>query len=91
VKGDATSLAIAAASVVAKTARDAHMRRLDLATGGKWAFADHAGYITELHSSRIQLHGISVHHRRSYAAKAYDGAVVAPMEPLGATRGVPVM
>ncbi|HEV2998149.1 MAG TPA: ribonuclease HII, partial [Solirubrobacteraceae bacterium] len=45
VDGDATSAAIAAASIVAKVTRDRYMRRADLLYPG-WSFAEHVGYST---------------------------------------------
>ena len=74
IKGDGRSAAIAAAAIIAKVTRDRLMQRLDEETGGCWAFAEHAGYATELHAERIQLHGVSHHHRLSYEAMAYVGA-----------------
>lgn len=66
VKGDSTVLAIGAASILAKTARDAEMRRLDL-EHPQYAFARHKGYPTEEHLQLLELHGVSPVHRRSYA------------------------
>ena len=74
VKGDATSASVAAAAIIAKVTRDRLLRRLDTTLDGRWALADHVGYATPLHAERIQAHGITRLHRRSYAARAYDGA-----------------
>lgn len=74
VKGDRTSAAIAAGAIVAKVTRDRLMARLDDETEGRWAFAEHHGYATELHAERIALHGTSHHHRMSYEARAYVDA-----------------
>jgi ribonuclease HII len=79
VKGDRTSAAIAAGAIVAKVTRDRHMTRLDEETGGRWAFAEHHGYATELHAERIREHGTCHHHRMSYEARAYEGAPVAEL------------
>ncbi len=74
IKGDRTSAAVAAAAIIAKVTRDRLMADLDDHTDGRWAFADHHGYATPLHHERIQLHGISEHHRTCFASSAYHGA-----------------
>lgn len=66
VKGDSTVAAIAAASILAKTARDAEMVRLD-ALYPQYAFARHKGYPTAQHLQLLAEHGVSAVHRRSYA------------------------
>ena len=66
VKGDATSAAIAAASVIAKTTRDAIMAGLDAEAPG-YGFADHAGYGTAVHRAAIAALGPCAAHRRSFA------------------------
>lgn len=66
VKGDSRVLAIAAASILAKTARDAEMRRLDT-EHPQYAFARHKGYPTAEHLALLEQHGVSPVHRRSYA------------------------
>lgn len=66
VKGDSKVLAIAAASILAKTARDAEMRRLDR-EHPQYAFARHKGYPTAEHMLLLEQHGVSPVHRRSYA------------------------
>jgi ribonuclease HII len=65
IKGDATSLSIAAASIVAKVARDRLMARLDGLHPG-YGFAVHAGYPTEAHRAALQQLGPCREHRRSY-------------------------
>jgi ribonuclease HII len=65
VGGDALSLSIAAASVVAKVTRDRLMLALD-ALYPQYAFAQHKGYGTELHMARLRGHGPSPVHRRSF-------------------------
>jgi len=67
VKGDARSLSIAAASVLAKTARDAHMRALDGEFPG-YGFAIHKGYGTAAHRAYLAEHGPTPVHRRTFAA-----------------------
>ena len=65
VKGDAKSLSIAAASVIAKTTRDAVMVDLDRAFPA-YGWAGHKGYPTAAHYAALAEHGPSVHHRRSF-------------------------
>ena len=71
VGGDATSAAIAAASVIAKETRDRYMRRADVAHPG-WEFASHVGYSTPEHRDAIERLGISPLHRRSFDSAAYQ-------------------
>ncbi len=63
--GDALSLSIAAASVVAKVHRDALMRTLDL-LHPVYGLASHKGYGTPEHRRALQAHGPSPLHRRSF-------------------------
>lgn len=65
VKGDATYLSIAAASVLAKTHRDAYMRQID-ADYPHYGWAKNAGYPTAAHRAAIAIHGASPHHRMSF-------------------------
>jgi ribonuclease HII len=65
IKGDCRSLSIAAASVLAKTARDAHMRALDEQFPG-YGFAIHKGYGTLAHRQAIETLGVSAVHRKSF-------------------------
>ena len=65
VKGDRRSLSIAAASVLAKTARDELMCRLDLQYPG-YGFAIHKGYGTLAHRRALQALGPSPVHRLSF-------------------------
>ena len=66
VGGDDKVAEISAASILAKTARDAALRELHLVYP-HYAFDQHKGYPTALHLERLQLHGVSPVHRRSYA------------------------
>jgi len=66
VNGDSTVLSIGAASILAKTARDAEMCRLDL-EHPQYGFARHKGYSTAEHLALLELHGVSPVHRKSYA------------------------
>ena len=65
VKGDARVLSIAAASVLAKTARDAQMLELDLCYPG-YGFASNKGYGTQMHRDAIRVLGLSPVHRASF-------------------------
>lgn len=65
VKGESQSLSIAAASVLAKTARDALMRDLDR-DYADYGFARHKGYGTAFHQQAIRRFGLSPIHRKSY-------------------------
>ncbi|MBI5504072.1 MAG: ribonuclease HII [Deltaproteobacteria bacterium] len=67
IKGDARSASIAAASIIAKTARDALMKELD-ATYPGYGFSRHKGYGTEQHRDAIRRLGPCPVHRMSYAA-----------------------
>ena len=66
VRADATVASVSAASILAKTARDACMRELDLRYPG-YGFADHKGYPTAAHVAVLRRLGPSPVHRRSYA------------------------
>ena len=65
VDGDALSCAIGAASILAKTHRDALMIRAD-DTYPSYGFGQHKGYGTALHRGRIRELGVSPLHRISY-------------------------
>jgi len=71
VEGDATSAAIAAASIIAKVTRDRYMRRADVLHPG-WDFASHVGYSTPEHREAIQRLGVSPLHRLSFQSTAYQ-------------------
>ncbi|HWV83914.1 MAG TPA: ribonuclease HII [Capillimicrobium sp.] len=71
VDGDATSAAIAAASIVAKVSRDRFMRRAEERHPG-WGFADHVGYSTPEHREAIRRLGVSPLHRLSFQSLAYQ-------------------
>ena len=66
VRGDATYASIAAASILAKTARDHIMVEMDRVYPG-YGFARHKGYGTEVHREQLFRHGPCVQHRRSFA------------------------
>ncbi len=65
VKGDARSLSIAAASIVAKTARDRLMVDLAQQHPG-YGWERNAGYPTKQHLEALQNIGLTPHHRRSF-------------------------
>lgn len=84
VGGDAVSLSIAAASIIAKVTRDRLMARLD-ARWPAYGFATHAGYATERHRAALALHGPCPHHRRGFATVDQLRLALAGMaEPIGA-------
>jgi ribonuclease HII len=64
--GDATVAAISAASIMAKTLRDAEMLRLHLGAP-QYGLDRHKGYGTPEHLAALRLHGAAVFHRRSFA------------------------
>lgn len=65
VKGESRSLSIAAASVLAKTARDAVMRELDREYTF-YGFARHKGYGTAFHQEAIRQYGLCSIHRKTF-------------------------
>lgn len=69
-RGDATSLAIAAASVIAKETRDRIMA-LAAEQYPQYGFDRHAGYGTKAHQQAIERHGPTPLHRMSYNAACY--------------------
>ena len=77
VRGDQTSAAIAAASIVAKETRDWLMRRLDVEYPG-YGFAVHKGYITPAHVAAVVELGPSPAHRRSVRCKGLAGLGLSP-------------
>jgi ribonuclease HII len=69
VGGDGKVASIAAASILAKTERDAGMRVLHAAYP-MYGFDRHMGYPTAVHLAALQAHGPCPHHRRSFAPVA---------------------
>jgi ribonuclease HII len=65
IKGDAKSLSIAAASILAKTTRDAHMQKMDEMYPG-YGFAKHKGYPVKAHYEALGRLGPCAIHRRSF-------------------------
>lgn len=68
IKGDANSASIAAASVLAKVARDRYMREL-AEKYPQYCFEQHKGYGTKLHYEMLEKYGISDIHRKSFLKK----------------------
>jgi ribonuclease HII len=66
VKGDARCLSIAAASILAKVARDAVMAELARAYP-VYGWDRNAGYPTAAHRAALKTYGVTPHHRRSFA------------------------
>jgi ribonuclease HII len=94
VDGDATSAAIAAASVIAKVSRDRYMRGVH-SDYPAWGFEENVGYSTPEHRDAIAKHGISILHRRSFASVAYkqlalDGALPPDMIAAASPPDTPV-
>jgi ribonuclease HII len=84
VKGDARSLSIAAASILAKTSRDAVMRDLDTKHPG-YGFSQHKGYPVKAHVAALARLGACEAHRRSFAPvrDALASRLVPPDSVLG--------
>lgn len=66
VKGDGKYMSIAAASILAKTARDSYMRRIAAEYPG-YGWERNMGYPTKDHLAALERLGLTIHHRRSYA------------------------
>lgn len=66
VRGDASVAAIAAASILAKTARDAELLRL-AKVYPQYGFDRHKGYPTAAHLAALENYGVTHIHRRSFA------------------------
>ena len=83
IDGDAKSAAIAAASIVAKVARDAFMSELDVSYPG-YGFAHNKGYATPDHLAALNTLGPCPEHRRSFAPvmqPSFDFSPAAVTEP----------
>ena len=70
VKGDAKSQSIAAASILAKVARDRYMLQMS-EKYPQYLFEKHKGYGTKLHYQMIDEHGVSEIHRLSFLKKYF--------------------
>jgi ribonuclease HII len=82
IKGDALSLSIAAASILAKVTRDRLMVALDAECPG-YGWARNKGYGTADHVCGLATLGVTAHHRQSYAP------ISAYLSPCGAGRKTP--
>lgn len=65
IKGDALSVSIAAASIVAKTTRDLYMMEMDKLFP-EYGFKNHKGYGTKEHLEALKTYGITPIHRKTY-------------------------
>ncbi|MGH9377966.1 MAG: ribonuclease HII [Terriglobia bacterium] len=65
IHGDARSVSIAAASILAKVARDAHMRELDQLYP-QYGLAQNKGYCTPYHLKTLKQHGPCAEHRKTF-------------------------
>lgn len=72
IKGDAKSVSIAAASILAKVTRDRMMEQYDVLYP-EYGFAKHKGYGTKAHMAAIQEHGLCPIHRKTFLKKYLDG------------------
>jgi ribonuclease HII len=77
VDGDARSLSVAAASIVAKVMRDRLMRRCELSFSG-YGLASHKGYSTKMHQTALAELGPCRLHRRSFwrVAACFQGELI---------------
>ena len=71
IHGDAKSISIAAASVIAKVTRDRLMQMYDKLYP-EYGFADNKGYGTKAHEAAIREHGLCAIHRRSFTHKFFE-------------------
>jgi ribonuclease HII len=83
IEGDARSLSIAAASIVAKVTRDRLMQALARRYEG-YGWASNVGYGTREHQEGLRSRGVTIHHRRSFAPVrlALAGGCLEPELPL---------
>ena len=72
VKGDANSMSIAAASILAKVTRDRFMLEMD-EKYPEYQFAKHKGYGTKLHYEMLTEYGASEIHRKTFLKSFYEG------------------
>ena len=68
IKGDALSISIAAASIIAKVTRDRMMREYDKQYP-EYGFEKHKGYGTKAHTDAIKQYGLSPIHRKTFCSK----------------------
>ena len=70
IKGDAKSLSIAAASIVAKVTRDRLMREYDKIMP-QYGFASHKGYVSKEHIEALRKYGPSPIHRKTFIKNVF--------------------
>ena len=70
--GDGKSFSIAAASILAKVARDRYCYEVLDKNYPEYSFAKHKGYGTKLHYEAVDKYGLCDEHRRSFFKKYYD-------------------
>jgi ribonuclease HII len=83
IRGDQTSAAVAAASIIAKTVRDRLMRELARNAHPGYGFEDHVGYGTRAHRAHLASRGPCALHRRSFHWSPEDASLV--VELIGET------
>lgn len=71
VKGDARAASIAAASILAKVARDEYMEKMDEVYPA-YGFAVHKGYGTKRHYAAVDQYGLCPIHRKTFFRKYYE-------------------
>ncbi len=81
VKGDATCLSIACASIIAKVTRDRLLTALHRRYP-RYGWSTNAGYGTTAHLSALVEHGATAHHRRSFRPLRADLDLFSPLEHL---------
>ncbi len=89
VGGDRRSASIAAASVIAKTARDRLMAGPVAEAFPRYRFAEHVGYATPVHHEALRREGLSPLHRRSFDSAAYPRGVHVMAGPPRRAAGAP--
>jgi len=76
IKGDARSVTIAAASIIAKVTRDRLMKEIDKEYP-HYGFASNMGYGTAVHLDALRNYGVTPYHRKSFSpVKEYDRTIV---------------
>ena len=75
IKGDAKSISIGAASIVAKVTRDRLMVEYD-GIMPEYGFAANKGYGSAVHIAALKKHGPSPIHRRSFIGNFIDGSYI---------------
>ncbi|MCD8378083.1 MAG: ribonuclease HII [Candidatus Gastranaerophilales bacterium] len=71
IKGDGKSASIAAASILAKVARDRYMQKLD-EEFPQYLWKQNAGYLTQAHLDAIDKYGLTKYHRKSFLKKHFE-------------------